>query len=138
MIKTIEKYFDKLEDKVRARLSHRSIIYAIVGGIGTILLWRGVWHVADYLMLQGGFWGWFLYEPISLIWCSILLLVTGLFVSNFIGERIIISGIKNEKKATDKTETEVQKEEVEIRDLMNKVDQISQDIEKIKNAILPK
>ena len=135
MIKAITRYFDRLEDKVRMRLSHRSIVYAIIGGTGTILLWRGVWHTADYLQSQGGFLGWFFYEPVTVIWCSILLLLTGLFVSQFIGERIILSGIKNEKKSTDKTETEVQKEEVELKDLVPKMEAMSADIEKIKHAL---
>jgi hypothetical protein len=93
MFISIAKFFDKLEDKVRTRLSHRSIIYALIGGASTILFWRGVWHTGDILMEKGGFWGWFLYEPVTIIWTSIILLMTGLFVSNFIGERIVISGL---------------------------------------------
>ena len=27
------------------------MIYAIIGAIGIILLWRGVWHTADYFMM---------------------------------------------------------------------------------------
>ena len=138
MIKAIINYFDGLEDKVRIRLSHRSIIYAFIGGMATILFWRGIWHTADILMKRGGFIGWFFYEPITIIWTSIILLVTGLFVSIFIGERIIISGIKNEKKATDKTEVEVGKEEEEIINTRMKIDQISRDIQEIKNVIFHK
>jgi len=135
IVKAIARYFDRLEDKVRARLSHRSILYAIVGGTCTVIFWRGIWHTADILMAQGGFWGWFFYEPITLIWSSIFLLMTGLFVSNFIGERIIISGLKQGKKESDKTEDEVDKEEDEIRNVRTKINQISKDIEEIKNAI---
>ncbi len=150
MFKAIVNYFDRLEDRVRMRLSHRSIAYAFIGGMGTILLWRGIWHTADILMQKGGFWGWFFYEPITLIWTSILLLMTGLFVSNLIGERVIISGLKKEKKVTDKTESEVDKEEDEIRSLRAKmieiskdleeikISQISKDIEEIKNALAKK
>lgn len=98
MFKIFAKFFDKLEDKVRARLSHRSIIYALIGGLCTVLFWRGVWHTSDILMDKGGFWGWFLYEPVTIIWTSIILLMTGLFVSNFIGERIVISGLKKRRK----------------------------------------
>ncbi len=135
IIKLITRYFDKLEDKVRMRLSHRSIIYAIIGGTGTILLWRGVWHTADFLAAQGGIWAAIFYEPVTIIWCSILLLLTGLFVSQFIGERIILSGIKNEKKSTDKTEGEVKQEEIEIRDVMAKLDRLSAEISEIKNVL---
>jgi len=132
MFKGIIRFFDKLEDKVRMRLSHRSIFYAFIGGMATVLFWRGIWHTGDILMAKGGFWGWFFYEPVTVVWTSIILLMTGLFVSNFIGERVIISGLKNEKKMTDKTETEIFKEEDEIKTMRAKINQISKDIEDIK------
>lgn len=137
-MKKITRFFDKLEDKVRARLSHRSIFYAVVGGVATVLFWRGVWHTGDILMEKGGILGQIFYEPITIIWCSIILLMTGLFVSNFIGERIIISGLKQEKKATDKTEEEVKKEDSQIEILSLKIDQLSKDLELIKNAVSKK
>ena len=133
----IVNYFDKLEDKIRMRLSHKSIFYAFIGGVGTILLWRGIWHTGDILMGKGGFWGWFFYEPVTIIWTSLILLMTGLFVSNLIGERVIISGLKNEKKLTDKTAIEVDKEEDEIRNMRAKISQISKDIEEIKQHLCP-
>jgi len=138
MFKAIVSFFDKLEDRVRIRLSHRSIVYAFIGGLSTVLFWRGVWHSADILMEKGGFLGWFFYEPVTVVWTSIILLMTGLFVSNFIGERIIISGLKKEKKVTDKTEIEVDKEEDEIRAVRNKIDQISKDIEVLKKDVSSK
>ena len=138
MFNSIVRYFDRLEDKVRARLSHRSIMYAFVGGLCTVLFWRGVWHSGDILMEQGGFLGWMFYEPITVVWCSIVLLLTGLFVSNFIGERIIISGLKKEKKITDKTEEEVKQEEVEISKLEKKMDLIIKEITALKDEIAKK
>ena len=138
MFISIVKFFDRLEDRVRARLSHRSIIYALIGGASTVLFWRGIWHTGDILMEKGGFWGWFLYEPITIIWTSIILLMTGLFVSNFIGERIVISGLKKEKKVTDKTEGEIQEEEDKIKTLEKKLDKIVKDVEDIKNAVSKK
>ena len=123
---------------MRARLSHRSIFYALIGGTCTVLFWRGIWHTGDILMEKGGFWGWFLYEPITIIWTSIILLMTGLFVSNFIGERIVISGLKKEKKVTDKTEDEIQEEEDRIKMLERKLDKIVKDVEDIKNAVSKK
>jgi uncharacterized membrane protein len=134
-MKKITRFFDKLEDKVRSRLSHRSILYAVVGGMGTVLFWRGVWHTGDILMDKGGFFGWFFYEPFTIIWSSLILLMTGLFVSNFIGERIIISGLKQEKKTTDKTEEEVKKEDSRIDILSMRIDQMSRSIEEIKNSL---
>ena len=138
MFKSIVRFFDRMEDKVRMRLSHRSILYAFIGGVSTVIFWRGVWHTADIMMSKGGFWGSFFYEPNTVIWASVVLLMTGLFVSNFIGERVIISGLKNEKKVTDKTETEVGKEEEEIRNMRLRINQISKDVEEIKNAVSKK
>ncbi len=131
-MKKITRFFDRLEDKVRARLSHRSILYAVVGGMATIIFWRGVWHTSDILMENGCILGWVFYEPVTIVWCAVILLMTGLFVSNFIGERIVISGLKQEKKVTDKTEEEVKKEDNQIEILSLKLDQMSRDIEEIK------
>ena len=50
LIAKISRFFDKLEDRVRSWLSHQPILYALIGGIGIVLFWRGVWHTADYLM----------------------------------------------------------------------------------------
>lgn len=138
MFNQIVYFFDKLEDKVRMRLSRRSIIYAFIGGIGTVIFWRGIWHSADMLMQKGGFLGWFFYEPVTIIWASIVLLMTGLFVSNFIGERVILSGLKKEKKVTDKTGAEVDKEEEEIKSMREEIRQMSKDIEEIKNVVSKK
>lgn len=138
MIDKIVNYFDKLEDKVRARLSHSSIFYAMIGGTATLLLWRGIWISADILEAKGGILGWIFYSPITVVWCTIILLMTGLFVSIFIGDRIIMSGIKNEKKLEEKTEDEVFKEESEIKDIRKKITQMSKDIEEIKNVLLKK
>ena len=138
MFNSIVHFFDHLEDKVRGRLSHRSIIYALVGGVCTVTFWRGVWHTDDILMNLGGFWGWLFYEPITVVWTALVLLATGLFVSNFIGERIIISGLKKEKKVTDKTESEVQEEEAELKRLENKMDLILREIDNIKNELAEK
>ncbi len=129
---------DRLEDSVRSRLSHRSIIYALIGGTMVIVFWRGVWHTADILMAKGGFWGWFFYEPVTLIWTSVVLLLTGLFVSSFIGERIVISGLKKEKKVTDRTEEEVQKEENKIISLNSKIDLLIKEVANLKDELAKK
>lgn len=138
MFTSIVGFFDRLEDKVRARLSHRSIIYALIGGAATVLFWRGVWHTADILMEKGGFLGRMFYEPVTVIWTSLILLMTGLFVSNFIGERIIISGLKKEKKVTDKTVEEVREEDKDIERLEGKIDLMMKEIINLKNELADK
>jgi hypothetical protein len=146
-MKKILRFFDKLEDKVRVRLSHRSIFYALVGGSLVVLFWRGVWHTADILMEKGAemyvydgsnfgkFMYYFFYEPNTIIWTVLLLLLTGLFVSTMIGDRIILSGLKHEKKIDEKTEEEIREEEQQIVLLNKKVSEISKDIEEIKTLL---
>ena len=151
IIKWVVKYFDGVEDRLRAKLSHRSILYAIIGGTLTILFWRAIWHTADKIMVGESFsymageskrilesvgWGGFIfYEPVTLIWTFFLLLLTGLFVSIMIGDKIILSGIKHEKRVDQKTEEEIEAEEVEIKDLAKKIVVMSEDIEEIKNLL---
>jgi hypothetical protein len=126
MIKSIVKFFDKLEDKVRGRLSHKTIIYAFIGGTSTVLFWRGVWHLADDYGMSS--WGSFLVG-------GGLLLITGLFVATFIGEQVILSGLKGEKKLADKTEDEVRKEANILFDLRREFDEIVDRLEKIENKL---
>jgi len=91
-IKLILSFFDKLEDRVRIRLSHYPIVYAIIVGTAVVLFWRGIWHAADTTpILQNSF--------VSILIAFLTLLLTGNLISSFVGNEIIISGIKNEKKA---------------------------------------
>ncbi len=150
MFKVIVNFFDRLEDKVRSSLSHRSIIYAFIGGATHVLFWRGIWITSDIIRDYGwkgiwtesnvsGFWGWFFYEPVALIWATATLLLTGLFVAGFIGERIIISGLRKEKKITDKVFKEVESlEDNKINSLESKVDLLLKEIIEIKNVVSQK
>lgn len=115
------KFFDKLEDKIRKRLSRYPILYALIGSIGIILLWRGVWVTADEIPLLAS-------GPISIIVGILILLAIGLFVSFFVGDKIIISGIKEEKRIDEKTEEEIRKETITLA-------QIEADIEEIKENL---
>ena len=129
------KFFDRLEDESRGHLSHFPILYAFIGGVTIVLFWRGVWHYADYLQSQGGLWA-FLFDPLMSTLISVLiLLATGLFVSFFIGDRIILSGLKHEKKIEEKTETEVREEETMIVILKRELDVIKKELEDIKTFV---
>lgn len=99
--------FDKLEDHIRGTLSRHPFIYTFVGGTGIVLFWRGVWHTADVFESLGGWYG-IIFSPLgSMVLGITVLLATGLFVSMFIGDSIIISGIKKEKKVIEKEIEEV-------------------------------
>ena len=114
IFKKIFRFFDKLEDRARGFLTGYPITYAFIGGVAVVIFWRGVWHTADMVMAQGGFWGFIFYEPITVVWSVAIMLLTGLFVSFFIGDRIFLSGLKHEKKVFEKTVSEVTEEEAEI------------------------
>lgn len=97
-IKRIIHFFDSFEDKVRAILARHPVLYAMIGSIGIILLWRGIWGLADEYGMS--------YRS-SIVIGTFILLVTGLFVSFFVGEQIIISGINEEKRIDEATEEEI-------------------------------
>lgn len=120
----IFKAFDKLEDKIRANLSRRPRIYALIGSIGIVLLWRGVWMIADDFGLSG--------LASALLGIAILLLI-GLFVSFFVGSEIIISGIKEEKRIDEKTEEEIKKESTILSRIKSDMEEIKNKINKTKN-----
>ncbi len=83
----------------------------------------------------GGIWSIIFYPPVVLVWSTMILLATGLFFSFFVGDTVLISGIKHEKKIEEKTTEEIKTEENEIKVLTNKIEKISEDIEEIKNTI---
>ncbi len=135
MIKRLVHFFDKFEDRTRAHLSRFPITYSIVGGIAIVLFWRGVWHTADMLQQQGGVLGFIFYEPVSLIIVVVILLATGLFVSYFIGDTILMSGLRREKKFQEKTEKEVREEEATLKDIKYAVEDLEEEIHIIKENI---
>lgn len=131
------KFFDRLEDGVRRWLSRRAILYGFLGGVGIVLFWRGVWHTADWVSSKILEWELqacgantvscdvFPDGPLSFVIGSVLLLATGLFVSSFIGNEIIISGLRGERKLTEKTEAEVRTETGAIAEIREEVKKIS-------------
>lgn len=135
MKKAVIKFFDRIEDKVRVRLSHRAIFYAFVGGAATILFWRGAWRTFDEIEHLGGIFGFLLSPVVSLILSIVILLMTGLFVSVFIGERIIISGLKQEKKIFDKTESEIKAEEGLLFEVKLTMDKLKQDMAEMRRIL---
>jgi len=122
-MKTILKFFDKLEDAMRSSLSRKPILYALVGAVGIILLWKGVWETAELVPL--------LFGPGSILVGVGILLVTGLLVSFFIGEDIFLSGWRKDKKLFEKTETEVKSEKEMLEDVVSELHSVREDIKKI-------
>lgn len=140
MTKKIFSFFDKLEDRTRAKLSHFPLLYAFIGGVGVVLFWRGVWHTTDFLTaillgethvtLTGIVDG-----PLSFIMGTIILLVTGVYVSAFIGNRLLITGLSGEKKLAEKTEEEIASEEDELKKIQKTLNKVEEEISELQKEI---
>lgn len=111
---------------MRGFLSHYPMLYAIIGGFAVVIFWRGVWEVADQLELSA-LW--------SLVGSILVMMATGLFVSFFIGDRIILSGLKREKKVAEKTEEEVRQEESILINLALRLERIEKEIREVKEKL---
>jgi hypothetical protein len=131
--RSIELFFDRLEDVIRGKLSKHPFIYGFIGGSGVIIFWRGVWHGADWLEANT-LWGAVLFSNVgSMLFGIVILLMSGLFVSVFIGDSILISGLRHEKKITEKTEDEVEDEKKDIEIIEEHINDISKKLEKIRS-----
>lgn len=108
---------------MRAKLSRRPIIYSLIGGVAIVLFWRGVWMVADEYSFMTGW--------VSIIISVVILLMTGLFASFFVGDQILLSGLKREKKLIDKTESEVKAEEITLFEVKDELEKIEEKLEKM-------
>ena|SRR3989344_5826032 len=112
----IFKFFDLLEDKIRHWLSHWPLLYALIGILGIVLIWRGIWHLADDLDLSS----W-----LSILIGTIVLLSSGLLVAIAIGDEVLISAWRGRRKVTEvslgETMTLVEKVD-EIKKLLAKIE----------------
>ena len=123
----ISKIFDRLEDKLRYRLSRHPIVYTFIGGVAIVLFWRGVWLTADLFPFLSG--------PVSVLISVTILLAIGLFVSFFIGDQVLIDGLKQEKKITEKTEAEIREEDIHLHQLKAELQTIKQQLEAINEKL---
>ena len=122
LIDKVVRVYNRFEIKLRHKLSHWPILYAFIGSIGVILIWRGVWMIADDMEMSGF---------VSMALGVLISIITGLFVSFFVGDKIIISGIMKEKRIDEKTEAEIKKEEISLSEIKKDLREIKDDIENI-------
>jgi hypothetical protein len=120
------KFFDRLEIKIRGKLSHYPILYAFLGGVGIILFWRGVWHTADDINMG---------SILSLIIGFFILILIGVFVAEFIGNKLIMTGLIGEKKLEEKEEGEIETEETQLKNLQNTLNRLEKKLEHIDEEI---
>ena len=147
-MKKIKNLFEKIEEKIKIRLSHHPRWYALIVGFGVVLFWRGVWHSTDLLnnylnvfqnnlsidSVTSPWWD----GPASLFAGVIVLFFTGAFTSSFIGNELILSGLRQEKRLTQKTETEVKTEEQFVTDIKQELNVMTDKIEQLEKEIYKK
>lgn len=126
MTKKIFRFFDRLEDKIRSRLSRNPLLYALLGGVGIVLFWRGIWHVADEVNLG---------STTSIILGAGILLISGVFVSAFVGNSLIISGIRGDKKLAEKTSEEIENEELKLKELQSSLNRVEKKLDHLEQDI---
>ncbi|OGF89673.1 hypothetical protein A3I27_00865 [Candidatus Giovannonibacteria bacterium RIFCSPLOWO2_02_FULL_43_11b] len=127
-------------------LSHRPGWYALIVGVGIVLFWRGVWHSVDQIhtyfnyyslnpsidLVASPWWD----GPLSLFVGSIILYFTGAFISSFIGNELILSGLRGEKRLNQKTEVEVRSEMTAITDIKNSIKEINRTLDQLEQKML--
>ena len=129
LIKKFVDFLNKLEDKIRVKLSHYPILYAFIGGTGIVLFWRGVWHTADDIGVG---------SIVSLIIGVSILVVIGLFVTEFLGNRLIVTGLVGEKKISEKEEGEIETEETQLKNLQNTLSRVEKKLSEIEGEVVEK
>lgn len=135
----------KAQERSHIFLSHHPKLYAVVVGVGVVLFWRGTWHTIDsfHAMLikyqttstisfSGNVW-WD--GPLSLVAGCVILYLTGSMISSFIGNELILSGLRTEKKLSKKTEKEVHSEFKAIAEIKEELDQISEKFEELETHV---
>lgn len=132
----------KVFNRFHIFLSHHSYLYATIAGIGIVLFWRGVWHSVDTLhlyvdhyrmsstisMTGHPWWD----GPVSFIVGCVILYITRAFVSSFIGNELILSGLRIEKRIAKQTEGDIQSEVSTITDIKHTMSAISRKLEELE------
>lgn len=138
LIDTIYYLFDKMEDRIRGKLARHPFIYTFIGGAGVVLFWRGVWHMADYYESFGGLAGVVFSSGGSIVLGVTILLSTGLFVSVFVGDSIIMSGLKHDKKIIERAIDDVELEKSDVEKMLELVIEMKKEVEGLEHKVRSK
>lgn len=127
MIQKAFALFKRLETRLRTKLSHHPILYTFIGGVAIVLFWKGVWDTADLFPF-------FLEGPVLILISFVVLLITGLFVSFFVGDRMILSNLASEERRARKTEETMETEEVTLEEVKSTLQHIDEEIHALKDT----
>lgn len=139
------KTLKKIEQKTQIYLSHYPKLYALIVGIGIVLFWRGVWHSADEIhstinyfsfgsstsVISTPWWD----GPLSFAVGTLILYITGAFTSSFIGNELILSGLRGEKKLNERTNSELQDEVYVITHIKDELASISKKLDLLESKV---
>ncbi|MDO8569564.1 MAG: hypothetical protein Q7R89_02185 [bacterium] len=126
-MKAILKFFDVLEDKIRFSLSKRPILYGLISGIGIVFFFRGVWLLADEFSFMTGL--------VTFVASVIILLLSGAFVEHFVSDKIISSGIRQEKKLVEKEASEIHAETSMLHDVQKDIQKLDKKISALSDTL---
>lgn len=142
----MKKGITRCREKITIYLSHRPKLYALIVGIGIVLFWRGVWHSTDLLHTHFNFYqnystigapysSWW-DGPLSLAVGIVILYFTGAFISSFIGNELILTGLRKEKRLEEKTESEIKSEAQSVSEIRSGLKNVEEKIEELEKEIL--
>ena len=123
-MKRITSILLQTEEDARKYFERTPFLQAFIAGVGVIVFWRGVWEWLDSVQVS---------PFMSVVIGSLLLGGVGVFLQTFIGNTIIIKNVnqeeKKEKKIFEKIEGEVEGEDITLKQLADKLDELSRKIE---------
>ncbi len=125
--KKVLNFLGRMEDDVRFNFSSHPVPYSLVAAVFIVLFWKGIEDTASmFPVLTGPF----------LIFLSVpVLLLTGVFVSFFITDRVILSGLKKEQKVVQETEVEVKQEDLLLKRVAEKIEEIDREVHQIQGQL---
>ena len=123
-MKRITSILLQTEEDARKYFERTPFLQAFIAGVGVIVFWRGVWEWLDGIHVS---------PFTSVVVGTLLLGGVGVFLQTFIGNTIIIKNVnqeeKKEKKIFEKIEGEVVGEDITLKQLSDKIDELSRKIE---------
>jgi hypothetical protein len=128
-MKYITNILLQIESRSRTFFERAPFIHAFLAGIGIVLFWRGIWHIADEIKLS---------SMASLVIGAILLGAIGLFLHTLVGNAIIIKNVEKDTTTSKKTEKElleveanIQQEELTLQTLQKELDKIHKKLDQL-------
>ncbi len=91
--------------------------------------------MADYYESFGGIPGILFSSGGSIVIGVVVLLSTGLFVSVFVGDSIIMSGLKHDKKIIERAIEDVELEKSDVEKMLELVIEMKQEIETLEKKV---